>query len=80
MSRAVDRFGGLTGVCLNAGTFGPCHRLHESDPEKWMKGLQVNLLSHLYTVSWHQTLLSLGTHIQRNQTWPVMTDTLSVIS
>jgi NAD(P)-dependent dehydrogenase (short-subunit alcohol dehydrogenase family) len=53
VGRAVDRFGRLTGVCLNAGTFGPCHRLYDSDPEKWMKALQVNLLSHLHTVSEH---------------------------
>lgn len=52
VTRGVDRFGGLTGVCLNAGIFGPCHRMRDSAPEKWMKGLQVNLLSHLHTVSW----------------------------
>ncbi|KIW77600.1 hypothetical protein Z517_10046 [Fonsecaea pedrosoi CBS 271.37] len=50
VSRAVDRFGGLTGVCLNAGVFGPCHRLHNSDPDKWTKAIQVNLMSHLYTL------------------------------
>ncbi|RVX70797.1 hypothetical protein B0A52_05448 [Exophiala mesophila] len=50
VSKAVERFGGLTGVCLNAGTFGPCHRLNNADPEKWIKAMNVNLFSHLYTL------------------------------
>lgn len=53
VGRAIDRFGRLTGLCLNAGTFGPCHRMHNAEPAKWMKAFEVNVLSHLHTVSEH---------------------------
>lgn len=48
---AVKDFGKLTAVCLNAGLFGPCYPIANSTVEKWAKAFEVNVLSHLHTVS-----------------------------
>ena len=50
VARAIQTYGRLDGVCLNAAIFGPCHRIAETQPEKWIQGIQINLLSHLTTV------------------------------
>lgn len=52
VATAVEKFGKLDGVCLNAGIFGPCFSMAESSVEDWAKGLHINVLSHLSTVSY----------------------------
>lgn len=48
---AVEHFGKLDGLCLLAGVFGPCYRLDSSDMNTWTKAMQINVLSHVHTVS-----------------------------
>jgi NAD(P)-dependent dehydrogenase (short-subunit alcohol dehydrogenase family) len=55
VEKAISAFGRLTGVCLNAGVFGPCHRISEAVVDKWDTAFHINVLSHLLTVglSWY---------------------------
>ncbi|KAJ5801959.1 uncharacterized protein N7503_004409 [Penicillium pulvis] len=47
---AIAKFNRITGVVLAAGVFGPCHRLENSPMEKWKRGIDINVLSHLSTL------------------------------
>lgn len=48
---ASKDFGGLTGVALNAGVFGPCYPMDNSPVDEFARGFAINVFSHLHTVS-----------------------------
>ncbi|EXJ92914.1 hypothetical protein A1O3_01470 [Capronia epimyces CBS 606.96] len=49
---AVQKFGKLTGVCLNAGVFGPGYPIDDAPVDKWEQAFRINVLSHLHTLKY----------------------------
>jgi rhamnose utilization protein RhaD (predicted bifunctional aldolase and dehydrogenase)/NAD(P)-dependent dehydrogenase (short-subunit alcohol dehydrogenase family) len=60
LAAAVDAFGGLDVLILNAGVFPPGRRLHELASEEWRRVFQINLDANLALLRESHPLLALA--------------------